>query len=243
MNFFKSNLNIAINLPFLGITNPAIAAIWLLIGGIALPAFAQGRFDRPTFFQEGQQQLNQEIQRLQSQTDDSAPPLAIEQPNSLLTIDKGQLRWQKYFFRAGGFSVWLPQGLQSQETVDLTTDQGKLSFQVFATQPPNWRFIAAYSSLISSTKITPDQLLLAVQQGIINKTQFTLEKAENLPNLPYPARQFILKNQDEAITFRLFWIGRHLYVLAVGQQSPDNSAQNNSSQNITSFFNSFRLLP
>jgi H+/Cl- antiporter ClcA len=39
----------------------------LLLGSSFSPSLAQGRLDRPAFFRDGQEQMEQEIQRLQQQ--------------------------------------------------------------------------------------------------------------------------------------------------------------------------------
>lgn len=65
---------------------------------VAVPTLAQGRFDRPIFFQEGQEMMEREIQRLQQQQQQPEQPSAIEHRTQLLTVDDGKPRWQKYLF-------------------------------------------------------------------------------------------------------------------------------------------------
>jgi hypothetical protein len=199
---------------------------------------AQGRFDRPTFFRDGQLQLDREIQRLQQEPDPSAPPSNGQEASSLLTVKDGSLSWQKYLFQDGGFSVWMPSGVQSQETIILETQLGALSFTVFATQPLNFRFIAAYSKPIANSTITPNQRLSAIAQGIADKTQFAIISNESLNDRPYPTRRLALQNQGETIIFEMYWLKNRIYVLAVGQQ--ESKANNTAAP---SFFDSFRPLP
>ncbi len=196
---------------------------------------AQGGLDRPTFFRDGQRLMDQEIQRLQQQSDSNN----IEHPSQLLTIDAGQLRWQKMVFQDGNFSVWIPQGLQSSETVIIGLGDSNLSFEVLASHPQNYRFVAAYSdSLNPSQNANPEQLLEQVKEGIIKETNFTLLTDENITWQNYQGKKLTMKDEDELISFRVYLINNKVYVLAAGQ----NYNNQNTSENIISFFDSFRLL-
>lgn len=202
------------------------------------PCLAQFRPDRPTFFDDGQKFMDQEINRLQQQqTTIEQNQTNIEHPAQLLTIDDGQLQWEKYLFRDGGFSVWMPQGIQSNETNSLVTKVGNIDFQVFATQPKSLRFIAAYSEDQKLSQLGNDaEILEAIKQGIITKTNFQL--AQEKP-IKFDSSQGILlemKNGQETIYFQIYLINSKVYVLAV-----DNTT-NGYENEINNFFNSFRLL-
>lgn len=56
--------------------------------------------DRPDFFEQGDEMLDREVQRLQQQ-----------QPTATLTVKAGLQTWQPVVSRAGGFSVWIPSGI------------------------------------------------------------------------------------------------------------------------------------
>ncbi|MGK7957762.1 MAG: hypothetical protein AB4063_21300 [Crocosphaera sp.] len=196
---------------------------------------AQGGLDRPTFFRDGQRLMDQEIQRLQQQSNSNS----IEHPSQLLTIDTEQLRWQKLVFQDGNFSIWIPQGLQSSETVTISLGDSNLSFEVLASHPQNYRFVAAYSdSFTASQNANPEQLLDQVKEGIIKETNFTLLTDENITWQNYQGKKLTMKDEDELISFRIYLINNKVYVLAAGQ----NYNNQNTSENIISFFNSFRLL-
>ncbi len=215
-----------------------IAIAFFLTPLIFAPSvLAQGRLDRPSFFRDGQLQMDQEIQRLQQQPSPQ-PSQDIEHPSQLLTIDQGQLQWQKSIFREAGFSVWMPEGIQSEETEAVDTSIGNLSFEVFATHPKTARFIAAYSGKLDGTQVTnPQTILSAVQDGIITKRNFQLISQQNVSFGQYPGKQLSMQNGEETITFRMYLINQRVYVLAVGQK---NSA--GTSQDVMNFFDSFRLL-
>jgi hypothetical protein len=209
----------------------------LLITLGSIPALAQGRLDRPSFFQDGQQLMNQEIQRLQQQQQQqSSQPL--EHPSQLFTINEGQLQWQKFIFREGGFSVWMPEAIQSQESLALDTRVGTLNFEVFATHPQKFRFVAAYSDNLNPTQLSdPDALLGAVRDGIVAKTQFQLTGDRSISFAQYPGKQLSMQNGDEAITFQVFLVNQRVYVLAADQKEIEGL-----STDVANFFNSFRLL-
>ncbi|MEA5509666.1 hypothetical protein VB715_07805 [Crocosphaera sp. UHCC 0190] len=212
----------------------------LILGCLCDPisqVLAQGRFDRPTFFRDGQLLMEQEIQRLQQQPE--TPATEIEHPAQILTIDSGQLQWQKFLFRDGNFSVWMPQGIQSLETIILDLGKSNLSFEVFATQPKPYRFVAAYSEDLSSSQLAnPTQLLLAVREGIVKQTNFILLTDKDITWQQYLGQELTMKHEDELISFRVYLINQKIYVLAAGQ----NNNVEQISTNILSFFDSFRLL-
>ena len=176
-----------------------------------LPVLAQGRFDRPTFFRDGQQQMEREIQRMQQIQQQQPPKQALEHPSQLLTVDEGKLRWQKYLFRDGGFSIWMPQGIQSQEMIDLETAVGKMSFEVFSTQPINYRFVAAYSDSIPTDIFKQkDDLLSAVRDGIVAKTELAILGDRPLTEGPYPGREIKMQDDKEVLSFHLYAINQRV---------------------------------
>jgi hypothetical protein len=207
--------------------------------GLTPPVLAQARLDRPFFFQEGQRQLDQEIQKLQQQQQQQEQQQQqLEVPSQLLTVNDGTLQWQKYLFRDGGFSVWMPAATQSQESDVLDTSVGKLSFEVFATQPQSYRFVAAYSNPITLTpNQSPDNFLDAVRDGIVAKKGFKLIAEQPVSFEQYPGKELTMQDGDETITMRIYWIDRRVYVLAADQKSARGV-----SQDVVNFFNSFRLL-
>ncbi|HAC65941.1 MAG TPA: hypothetical protein DCF68_21015 [Cyanothece sp. UBA12306] len=210
-----------------------LSLICLPIGSV----FAQGRLDRPEFFRDGQMQMEREIQRLQQQSQQQ-PTTGVEHPSQLLTIDQGKLRWQKYLFQDGGFSVWMPEGIKSQETIVLNLAGNKLPFEVFATQPQNYRFVSAYSVTLKPDQLANStQLLSLVRDGIVTETNFTLVSDKPTTWQGYSGLELTMTDQDELIGFRVYVINDRVYVLAAGQKNISSL-----SEEIASFFDSFRLL-
>jgi len=202
-----------------------------------VPAIAQFRLDRPSFFQDGQQLMDQEIQRLQQQSQQQSPN--SQQPASgLLTINTDSFQWEKYIFRIGGFSVWMPSGTQSEEQVMLKTSIGDLKFITFATHPQSYRFVAAYSDILETTLLkNSTEVLASVRDGIVAKTQFKLISDEDITFEQSPAKQILVSNNGELIAFRIYIANQRIYVLAA-----DHKKANSLSQAAINFFESFRLL-
>ncbi len=215
---------------------------WLILSclvTISIPGvLAQGRFDRPTFFRDGQLQMEQEIQRLQQQQNQEQPPVTeLEHPSQLLTIDQGKLRWQKYLFKDGGFSVWMPEGLKSQETITLNLGDNNLSFEVFATQPQEYRFVASYSEALKPSQLTePTPLLALVRDSLVAETNFNLISDRPINWEQYSGLELMMRDENELIGFRVYLMNNRVYILAAGQKNSDSL-----SQEILSFFDSFRL--
>ena len=215
------------------------ATLLLLVTvGTALPAIAQ--IDRPSFFRDGQQLMEQEIQRMQRQQEQqqSSPQETLEHPSELLTINERSLNWQKFIFRDGGFSVWMPEGVRSEETVVLDTIAGKLPFEVFTSNLPSWRFVAAYSEDLKLSKLADSQaILVSVRDGIVQETKFKLTGDRDISWNNYSGKELTMQDGTETIAFRVYLIGKKVYVLAAGQK---NAA--GLSEDAVSFFDSLRML-
>jgi hypothetical protein len=202
------------------------------------PCLGQFSPDRPTFFQDGQRLMEQEIRRLQQQQNTAQQnQQQVEHPSQLLTIDDGQLRWQKYLFRDGGFSVWMPQGIQSNEIVTLETKAGSVDFEVFATHPKSLRFIAAYSEDKDLSELGNNQeILKAIKNGIITKTNFELKQEKPITFDSIPGLLLEMQDGQETIFFQIYLVDQKIYVLAVGNKNGGYEEE------IMGFFDSFRLL-
>ena len=197
------------------------------------PALAQFRPDSPLFFQQGQDLLNREINRLQQQDNQNNP----DNSSDVLTINSGSLQWQRFIFRDAGFSVWMPQGVQSQETLEIDTSLGKFNFNLVASHPESFRFVAAYSDALTKNSENSQDILNAVEQGIIAKTQFKLIDNKPIKFGEYSGKQMMMENAQETITFRIYLIKEKIYILGARQQNYQGI-----SDEVAGFLDSFRLL-
>ncbi|GCL56131.1 hypothetical protein NIES3806_34900 [Microcystis aeruginosa NIES-3806] len=205
-----------------------VAGLWCC----ALPVQAQ-TLNRPDFFRRGYEQMQQEINQLQQ-----AP--SPEAPSQLLTIKGKSFQWQKFVFQNADFSVWMPEGIQSQETLILETSLGKIPFDLLATHPTNWRFVAAYSQVLD-VKLFQDtnSLFAAVKQGIIANTKFKLSEDKPITFQSYLGQEWTIENEQEVNNFRVYLIRGRIYILATRQAKAGAAS---SAQIVAGFFDSFRLL-
>lgn len=209
-----------------------LGCVLIFLSSYPTPARSQV-LNRPDFFRRGYDQMQDLLDQLQQTPTSPAP-------SNLLTIDGKTFQWQQLVVQTAGFSIWIPQGPQSQENVILDTSSGKISFDVLATHPQTWRFVTAYSAPLAPQIVqNPESLFLAIQQEVIEKTQFQL--TEDLPAnfQSYSGRKWTMENSQEIIYYRLYLIQQRLYLLAVRQPK---SKVNNNSIILESFFGSFSLL-
>ncbi len=174
---------------------------------------AQGILDnRPDFFDKGRLQMEQEIKQLEQQN-----------PQPILTIESGQIQWQNIIFKEGGFSIWMPAGTMTEETEIIETEKGKIKFKVFASHPASARFVVAYSEILNSQQLANKQNILPnFQKKIVDVTGFELssDRSYNLGDIP--GREFILKNDTETITFRIYLVGQRLHIIGASEIEKDN---------------------
>ena len=208
------------------IVSVSIAVLLGEIGG-ARVAIARDITGRPDFFDQGQELLEREVQRLEQASSDP-----------ILTIDPNTPRWQPIVSEAGQFSVWMPPGVLSQETRTLDTKLGNLAFQVTASKLGDQRYVVGYSSNLTNAQTQdPTALLTAVRDSVAAKTEFQISSDRPISLKNYPGREFQLTQSDETITFHTYVAGNRLYLLGVKQKGG-----NQLPQAATTFFSSFRVL-
>ena len=194
------------------------------------PSVSAGLFDRPDFFERGDEEFEREIRQFEE---------GQAVPDSSLTIDEANrngLLWSRLVVRGGGFTIAIPQGTISEETKIVETPQEQIEFKIVASHPPSSRFVAAYSEELDTKKtLDPDSLLTRARDRIIeNNAGFTTNTNVDLTFDNYPGKEFTLENESERITFRLLLIEQRLYVLAVNQPKDTISAES-----VAIFFDSF----
>ena len=206
-----------------------------LLSGIAIaqvppPGIQNNLFDRPDFFEDGLEQMEDEIRQLQ-QSDTSQPTL---------TIGDELLQWQPTILREAGFGVWMPQGVTTEETELLELDEGgELVFDVLASHVASARYVVAYSYLAERQDRTDSQVVLKnLRDSIVDRTNYALAGDRSISlNNRYPGREFSMAGNGERLTFRAYAIGNQLVVLAGGQPE----VQQNS-QAVETFLESLQLL-
>ena len=188
-----------------------------------------GLFDRPDFFEDGLDRMEEEIRQLQQP--------ATSQPT--LTIDDELLQWQPTILREAGFGVWMPQGVTTEETELLDTEGGELTFDVLASHVASARYLVAHSSLPEAQHQSNARVMLEqLRDSIVDRTNFQLGDDREISfDNRYPGREFSVVGNGEQLTFRAYAIGKQLIVLAGGQ--PDIQQD---SQAVETFLDSLQLL-
>ncbi|MGK7910034.1 MAG: hypothetical protein AB4050_00915 [Synechococcus sp.] len=204
----------------------------IAIAQIPPPGIENGLFDRPDFFEDGLEQMEDEIRQLEGQGADRSPP-------ATLTVQDDLLQWQPTVVPDAGLGVLMPQGITTEETELLDTGGVELAFSVLASQVASARYLVAHSSLSDSQQqVDAEDLLAKVRDSIVARTNFELEgdRPISLENR-YPGREFSMVGNGEQLTFRTYAIGNQLVVMAGGQPEVQQD-----SQAVETFLDSLQLL-
>lgn len=186
----------------------------------------RGINNQTDFFEQGQEQFDREITRLQQQP-----------PDPVLTVDAATGRWQPILSKAGNFSIWMPPGTLSEETRTIDTAIGPLTFQVIASNSSNTRSVVAYSNLPQSTATkAPDQILSAVGDRLKSRTNYPLVSDRSISLKSYPGQELTFKGANETITIRYYLVQNRLYL--IGTKYSGSTTSNMAS----TFLNSFQLM-
>ncbi|NEP71425.1 MAG: hypothetical protein F6K25_02805 [Okeania sp. SIO2G4] len=190
----------------------------------------QARFslnNRPDFFEKGRLQIEQEMKQLETQ-----------KPQSVLTIESGQIEWQKFIFKEGDFTIWMPTGGMTAEKEIIETENGNINFKVFASHPESARFVVAYSDVLNSKQLADKQdILVRVQHKIIDVTDFKLSRNDSYNSERFSVREFVLANNVETITFRVYLAERRLYMIGASEIETENEIPGA----VEKFLDSFKL--
>lgn len=190
------------------------------------PALAQFRPDRPDFYEDGQRQLEREIQRLNQKP-----------PADVLTVDGEQSQWQEFTSKDGNFSVLMP-GVPAEETEVLETAAGNLELKGFSSAQSAARFVVAYSDYPQTAQVGNSEVVLAnVRDQILERVGARLVSERPISLNAEPGREVKLESEGEPMIFRLFLVGRRLYILGAGQNNQASGAED-----VAKFLDSFVLL-
>lgn len=211
--------------------NLAAIAAFFLIGGFAFPVKAQFFPEHPTFFDEGNRQLEREIQTLQ----ESSPS------NSVLTINSDSLQWQKFVFSEGNCSIWIPTGSTGyipEKGREIPTSMGILKFVGLYARQSKSHFRVGYSLSESflSTASTHD-LFLQIRDYFSRKMLQSPEGEAEITFADYPGREFIWLKDRETVTVHAYKIGDRIYLIEATLKDEDNLERVRQT-----FFDSFELL-
>lgn len=189
------------------------------------PTFGPTGDTRPEFFEESQQSLDDEILRFQE-----------ERPAPGFSLDGGFVSWQPAIFREGGFSVYVPPGVLTEESETVASAEGDLEFDVFAVHSSTSRFVVAYADR-AEEKAENEPLLETLEVAVLEATEFDVGVESDIELDGRPGRQLELVDDEESITVRIILADERVYVVGVSQlkaiESPELAA---------TFLDSFILL-
>ncbi|MGF1495028.1 MAG: hypothetical protein ACFBSC_21800 [Microcoleaceae cyanobacterium] len=204
--------------------------------GLSYPAMAQLRPNRPTFFEEGERQLQREIDRL-NQPQESEP---------ILTIDD-DVTGESLIQLPGDVAVVTDRSdwKQRQETIQLPS--GEIQMNLVTTSDTGLRLILGYSEPLSSRQTeSPNDLFDQVQAVIESDLQsqaVTQNRLQQLNQRPIrldanPGREISFARPNHLIRCRLYLINQRVYLLLASSERGIDQAR----QTADNFLNSFRVL-
>ncbi len=202
---------------------------------LSSPAVAQYRHDRPDFYDEGQRQIEREIERLNQ-----------ESKEDILTVEGQEEQWQEFAHPPGGFRVLMPVNPQEQSEVIETPDI-TLEFQEFVADFKSAQFIVAYADYSAKeTTSDPANILALVRLAILNiagevgfelmgERTITLS-GSHLGN--HTGTELTIKQDNQIVTFRLYSLPQRFYLLGTNNTNETGLP----ASDISKFFDSFQLV-
>lgn len=178
--------------------------------------------NEPTFFDEGHEQLERNIEQLQQ-----------SQPAPVLTIDASIQQWQPIASQTGGFSVWVPLGILSDDTETIPVGAMDLEFRILSSQTSVGKFVLAYADAPDTESA---QLFASVKDALVERTAFEIRTVERITVDGGVGESLILTGDAELISVYVLLGNDRLYVVGVrqtGGSAPSEAA--------TRFLKSFHL--
>ncbi|MDX2231570.1 MAG: hypothetical protein NW220_18175 [Leptolyngbyaceae cyanobacterium bins.349] len=165
--------------------------------------------------------------------------LRRQPPDPTIPVAQTSQSWQPVFFRAGGFSFWMPPGTLSEERVVLSTPVGKVGFRTLAANSDTARYVVGYADQLTNDQLkNPPSLLSALTNQVISAQKFTLVRNQPIAQRGVQGQELIYQSETEVIAFRAFLRQNTAYV--IGARSPKSAGV--PSRQTTIFLNSFEFL-
>lgn len=193
------------------------------------PIAAQYRPGEPGFFEQGEDVLDREIERLRHSSE----------PEDLLTIEETDSDWVRVTSTEGRFIAIVPGMPRQQPEPEIwVTEAARLSSIGFTWETDNVWFLLAYADYPTEIDLDAPQVLLEqVGEAIAAKLGNRDREEREIVRNDYPAREIRFQSPTEISTFRLYLVDRRLYILGA-QQSSLNPILDDTSR----FFNSFQVM-
>ena len=169
------------------------------------------RVDQPSFFEEGNEQFERQIQQLQQ-----------TQPTPVLTIDTSIHQWQPVASQAGEFSVWAPLGILADDTETIQVGANDLDFRILSSQISAGKFVVAYADA-PDTKT--DLLFAAVKDALVERTAFKIHTVESVTVDGSVGESVTLVGDIEQISAYILLGNDRIYVVGVRQDKGHASSE------------------
>ena len=207
------------------LTLPRLNSIVQIVPTPRSPVLLAQQSNFASFFEEGRL-LNENRLRRQP-------------PDPTLPVAKDSQFWQPIFFRAGGFSFWMPPGTLSEERVVLPTRVGEVSFRTLSANSENSRYVVGYADQLTDEQLkNPQSLLNAITNQVISAQKFTLIRNQPITQGGVQGRELIYQSDTEVIAFRAFLQRNNAYV--IGARS--SKSEGVPPRKTTIFLSSFEFL-
>lgn len=196
-----------------------------LLPTLRLPALLAQQSSFTSFFEEGRLPSENRLHR--------------QPPDPTIPVAQDSQFWQPIFFRAGGFSFWMPPGTLSEDRVVLPTQVGAVSFRTLTANSDNARYVIGYADQLTSDQLrNPRSLLTAITNRAITAQKFTLIRNQPITQGSVQGRELLYQSDTEVIVFRAFLRRSSAYV--IGSRSPKSGGV--PPRQTTIFLNSFEFL-
>ena len=184
-------------------------------------AYSQPRQD---FYEDGFEQLEEEIDRL-NEGEEEDPIL----------LDGNVSDWQAISVEEGSFSIWMPAPPEEDEQ-RLQTKAGELALRLYRANPSSGTFVVAYADYTAPVD-NFEAALQDISDRLLPERERDADRTLSL-NGEYPGLEVTANVSQGKIAYRLYLVDRRMYLLFVrlqGRQASDRAAE--------VFFESFQLLP
>lgn len=178
-----------------------------------------------SFFEEGRSLSENRLRR--------------QPPDPTIPVAQNSQFWQPVFFRAGGFSFWMPPGTLSEERVVLSTQVGDVSFRALSASSDTARYVVGYAEQLSPEQLkNPQNLLTAITEKVAANQKFTLSRNQPITQGGVQGRELLYQSATEVIAVRVFLRRNTAYV--IGARSPKRAGI--PPRQTTIFLNVFEFL-
>ncbi len=189
------------------------------------PVFLAQQSNFTSFFEEGRLQSENQLRR--------------QPPDPTMPVAGNSQAWQPIFFRAGGFSFWMPPGTLTEDRVTLSTPVGKVNFRTLTANTDTSRYVVGYAEQLTPEQLkNPQFLLVGIANNVVSSPQFRLVRNQAMTQNGVQGRELTYQSATEVIVFRAFLRQNTGYVM--GTRSPKSAGV--PSRQTTIFLNSFEFL-